>query len=135
MPSETERRNIELTRQWAWNWNNDVDRMVDQSYASDCVVVNMFSGHEAHGREALRQLEHAIAAFDGTRRMEITNMVASGDVVAVQADAIFGAYQGKAVAFLTFDSEGLIVSDNTYGEDPSGASLPTSDNYVDQAKA
>jgi hypothetical protein len=135
MPTDKERRNIELTRQWEWNWNNDVDRMVDQSYAPDCVVVNMFSGHEAHGREALRDLEHAIAAFDGTRRMEITNMVASGDVVAVQADAIFGDYQGKAVAFLTFNDEGLIVSDNTYGEDPSGASLPTSANYVDQAKA
>jgi ketosteroid isomerase-like protein len=119
MPSETERRNIELTRQWAWNWNNDVDRMVDQSYAPDCVVVNMFSGHEAHGREALRELEHAIAAFDGTRRMEITNMVASGNVVAIQ---------------VTFNGEGLIVSDNTYGEDPSGASLPTSDHYVDEAK-
>ena len=38
-------------------------------------------------------------------------MVASGDVVAVQADAIFNDYKGKAVAFLTFNDEGLIVSD------------------------
>jgi hypothetical protein len=134
MPSDKESRNMELTQRWQRYWNEDVDRMVDESYAPDCVVVNMFSGHEARGREALRVVEHAIAAFDGTRRMEITNMVARGDVVAVQADAIFGDYRGKAVAFLTYNDEGLIVSDHTYGEDPSGASVPSSFNYVNRTK-
>jgi hypothetical protein len=124
MITETERRNLELTRKWEWTWNNAVDRMVDECYAPDCVVVNMFSGHQVCGRDALRELEHAIAAFDSARRMNITNMVASGDVVAVQAEAIFSNYNGKAVVFLTFNDAGLIVSDNTYSQDPTGASAP-----------
>jgi len=123
MPTDPERRNIALTKQWERFWNEDVDRMVDESYAPDCVVINMFSGHEFNGRENLRAVEHAIMKFDGTRHMKITNMVASGNVVAVQADSIFGTYSGKSVVFLTFNDDGLIVSDNTYAEDPSGASL------------
>jgi WD40 repeat protein len=81
VPSERERRNVELTRRWEKAWNEDPDRMVDACYAPDCVVINMFSGHEMHGREELRVVERAIKAFDGTRHMVITNMVASGDVV------------------------------------------------------
>jgi hypothetical protein len=135
MLTDKELRNLELTRRWERNWNDDVDRMIDESYAEDCVVVNMFTGHEALGREGLRKVEHAIKAFDGARRMEITNMVASGDVVAVQADAIFRGFRGKAVAFLTFNTGGLIVSDNSYGEDPSGASVPASSNFVEDVRA
>lgn len=135
MPSERERRNVELTRRWEKAWNEDPDRMVDACYAPDCVVINMFSGHEMHGREELRVVERAIKAFDGTRHMVITNMVASGDVVAVQADSIFGTYKGKGVAFLTYNDEGFIVSDHTYGADPSGASLPESSGFAGKARA
>jgi ketosteroid isomerase-like protein len=130
MPTDQERRNIELTRRWERAWNEDPDRMVDECYAPDCVVVNMFTGAEMHGREELRVIERAIKAFDGTRHMVITNMVASGDVVAVQADSIFGAYKGKGVAFLTYNRDGLIVSDHTYGADPSGASVPSSQSFA-----
>lgn len=133
MPSERERRNVELTKRWEKAWNEDPDRMVDECYAPGCVVINMFSGHEMHGREELRVVERAIKAFDGTRHMVITNMVASGDVVAVQADSIFGTYKGKGVAFLTYDDAGLIVSDHTYGADPSGASLPDSAGFAGKA--
>lgn len=130
MPTERERRNIELTKRWERAWNEDPDRMVDECYAPDCVVSNMFSGHDMHGREELRVIERAIKAFDGTRHMIITNMVASGDVVAVQADSIFGSYRGKGVAFLTFNDDGLIVSDHTYAADPSGASAPGSEGFA-----
>jgi len=75
-----------------------------------------------HLREALRAIEHAMLAFDGTRRMEITRMLASGDAVAVEADAIWGDKRTKACVFLTFNSDGMIVSDHSYGSDPSGAS-------------
>ncbi|MCC6918763.1 MAG: nuclear transport factor 2 family protein [Alphaproteobacteria bacterium] len=135
MPNERERRNTELTRHWEKAWNEDPDRMVDECYAPDCVVVNMFSGHTMRGREELRVIERAIKAFDGTRHMVITNMVASGDVVAVQADSIFGTYKGKGVAFLTYNDDGLIVSDHTYGADPSGASLPDSAGFAGKATA
>ena len=52
--------------------------MVDECYAEDCEVVNMMTGYTMHGREELRAIEHAMLQFDGTRRMEITNMSRAG---------------------------------------------------------
>ena len=50
-------------------------------------------------------------------------MVASGDTVAVEVDAYWGddATVAKSCVFLTFDADGLIVMDHSYGGDPSGA--------------
>ena len=122
--NEREKRNIERVKHWSWTWNNAVDRMVDECYAENCEVVNMMTGYTMHGREELRAIEHAMLQFDGARRMEITNMVANGNVVAVQADALWGEVRSKACVFLTFNDEGMIVIDNSYGSDPSGASTP-----------
>ena len=122
--TEKEKQNVQRVKFWEWAWNNAVDRMVDECYAPDCTVVNMMTGYTMRGREELRAIEHAMLSFDGTRRMEITNIVASGDVVAVQADALWGDVRSKACAFLTFDEHGMITVDNSYGSDPSGASTP-----------
>ena len=122
--NEVEKRNVERVKFWAWTWNNAVDRMVDECYARNCEVVNMMTGYTMRGREELRAIEHAMLQFDGTRRMEITNIVASGNCVAVQADAVWGDTRSKACVFLTFDDDGMIVIDNSYGSDPSGASTP-----------
>ena len=122
--TEKEKQNVERVKFWEWAWNNAVDRMVDECYAPDCTVVNMMTGYTMRGREELRAIEHAMSSFDGTRRMEITNIVASGDVVAIQADALWGDVRTKACAFLTFDDRGMIKIDNSYGQDPSGASTP-----------
>lgn len=134
MNTERETRNIALVEKWQWTWNNAVDRMVDECYAPDCTVVNMMTGYTMHGREQLRAIEHAMMQFDGTRRMEIYRMVASGDQVAVEMDAFWGEARSKACVFLTFNDDGLIVKDNSYGQDPSGASTPGSENYLDQNK-
>jgi hypothetical protein len=120
--TDIEKRNIERVKHWENTWNTRVDRMVDECYAPDCTVVNMMSGYTMHGREELRAIEHQMLAFDGTRRMEITKMVASGDTVAVEADAIWGNHRSKACVFLTFNDQGLITTDHSYGSDPSGAS-------------
>jgi hypothetical protein len=133
MSSEREARNVERVKHWAWTWNNAVDRMVDECYAPDCIVVNMFTGVTLRGREELRAIEHAMQKFDGTRRMEITRMVASGDTVAVQADAIWGEVRSKACVFLTFNDEGQVIEDNSYGQDPSGASTPGAKGFVQLA--
>jgi hypothetical protein len=133
MLTKTESDNIERVKCWEWKWNNAVDRMVDECYAPDCVVVNMFTGHTLRGREELRKIEHAMLAFDGTRKMEITRMVASGDTVAIQADALWGDARSKACVFLTFNDHGLIVLDNSYGQDPSGASTPGSESFLELA--
>ena len=122
--TEREKQNVERVKFWEWSWNNAVDRMVDECYATQCTVVNMMTGYTMRGREELRAIEHAMKSFDGTRRMEITNIVASGDVVAIQADVVWGEVRSKACAFLTFDEHGMIVVDNSYGQDPSGASTP-----------
>jgi hypothetical protein len=120
--TDIERRNIERVKHWEHTWNTKVDRMVDECYAPNCEVINMMTGYTMHGREELRAIEHAMLKFDGTRRMEITRMVASGDTVAIEADAIWGDTRSKACVFLTFNDDGLIISDHSYGSDPSGAS-------------
>lgn len=124
MPSEEERRNLERVKHWEWTYNNAVDRMVDECYAPDCVVVAMHQGMTLNGREELRQLEHTISANNASRRMEITRTVASGDTVAIQVDAVSAERRSKACIFLTFNSDGLITLDNTYAYDPSAAAAP-----------
>jgi hypothetical protein len=124
MLTDIEKKNIERVHFWEWTWNNAVDRMVDECYAPDCMVVNMMTGYTMHGRDELRKIEHAMKSFDGSRRMEITRIVADGDTVAIQADANWGGVVTKACVFLTFNENGLIVLDNSYGQDPSGASSP-----------
>lgn len=118
-----EERNLERTRHWAWTWNHDVMRMVDECYAEDCEVSDMLRARTFRGREELRAVEKQMMAIDSSRRMEITRMIASGDVVAVEMDAIWadGAQVAKSCVFLTFNEEGLIVSDHSYGGDPVGA--------------
>lgn len=121
MPS-IEERNVERVRHWEWTWNNDVMRMVDECYAEDCEVTDMFRGRTFHGREELRLIEKQMMALDASRRMRITNMVPSGDTVAIEMDASWGggAAEAKACVFLTFNDEGLIVRDHSYGGDPNG---------------
>lgn len=118
----TEERNLERTKHWEWTWNNDVMRMVDECYAADCEVRDMIRGVALRGREELREVEKQIMAADATRRMSITKMVASGDTVAAEMDAFFrdGAVAITSCVVLTFDDDGLILSDHTYSEDPLG---------------
>ena len=62
-------------------------------------------------------------AADATRRMKITKMVACDDTVAIEMDALWqdGAVTAQACVFLTFDADGMIISDHSYGGDPTGA--------------
>lgn len=117
-----EERNMERVRHWAWTWNNDVMRMVDECYAQDCEVSDMLRGRTYRGREELRLIEKQMMALDASRRMTIKRMVASGDTVAVEVDASWDG--GNTIAggcvFLTFDEAGLIVLDHSYSGDPSG---------------
>jgi hypothetical protein len=118
----TEQRNIERTKHWERAWNNDVMRMVDECYSVDCEVRDMIRGLVFNGREELREVEKQIIAADATRRMSITKMVASGDTVGVEMDAFWrdGAISITSCVVLTYDDDGLIVSDHTYSGDPLG---------------
>ncbi len=119
----TEERNLDRCRHWEWTWNNDVMRMVDECYALNCEVIDMCRGRTFHGREELRAIEKQMIAADPTRRMRVTKKVASGDTVALEMDALWqdGAAAAKASVFLTFDADGMIISDHSYGGDPIGA--------------
>jgi hypothetical protein len=125
-----EQRNLQRVGYWQETWNNNVDRMIDECYAENCVVENVLSGHALRGREALRKVEHAMRTFDGTRRMEITRKIASGNVVAVELDVFWNGAKQRGCVFLTFDQSGMIVSDHSYGHDPAGASTPGSSGFV-----
>lgn len=120
---EREERNMALVRRWAEFWNNDVMRMVDECYAEDCEVSDMHRGRTFHGRKELRLIEEQMMALDASRRMTITNMVPCGDTVAVEVQASWGdgGVVGQDCVFLTFNDEGLITVDHSYGSDPSGA--------------
>ena len=119
--TDEEKRNLERVKLWEQTWNEDVMRMVDELYAESCEVRSMLTGFVAHGREGLREVEKAIQQFAPDRRMRVYRTIASGDVVALEADSFIAGKQYQACVFLTFDENGFITSDHTYGADPTGA--------------
>ena len=118
--TKTEQRNLEMVDRWEDTYNNAVDRMVDECYAQDCEVHNMFAGTVYHGRAGLRAIEHEIQKHQVDRRLRVLKKFASGDSVAVECEGIFGALTFKACVILTFNAEGQIISDHTYSPDPTG---------------
>ena len=115
-----ERRNLDRVKLWEQTWNEDVMRMVDELYAEDCEVRNMVTGFVVKGRENFREIEKAIEQFAPDRRMRVYRTIASGNVVALEADVFFGGKQSQGCVFLTFDDAGWITSDHSYAADPSG---------------
>jgi len=118
--TEREARNLAAVDRWEDTYNNDVEQMVDECYAQDCEVHNMFAGAVYRGREALRDIERQIQKAQVDRRMRVVNKFAHGDQVAVEAQATFGPHTFSACVILTFDEQGLITTDHTYSPDPTG---------------
>ena len=128
MTSE-EQRNLERVALWAQTYNEDVERMVNEVYAEDCEVQNMSTGHVVRGREEFLALEREIEKQSPGRKVIVKRTVASGNVVALEAEGQFsGGVTLEGSVFLTFDSEGLIVNDRTYLSDPTGALSPSSNS-------
>ena len=117
-----EKRNITVVEKWAATWNDDVDRMIDECYAADCVVEDMGGGHVFNGRDGLREIEYQMLAAAPERKMIVNRMLASGDTVVVECDVLgFSPEPRKACAVLKL-RDGLIVSDHSYGPPaPGGA--------------
>jgi ketosteroid isomerase-like protein len=110
-----EERNIALVQKWATTWNEEVDRMVDECYAPDCVVEDMGGRQVFRGREELRGIEHQMLAAAPTRKMVVNRTIASGDTVVVEVDSIgLTPEPVKACVVLTI-RDGLIISDHSYG--------------------
>jgi len=118
--TDKEKRNLERVKLWEQTWNEDVMRMVDELYAADCEVRNMITGFGVRGREPFREVERAIETHSPDRRMRVYRAIASGDVVAIEADVFFGGKQAQGCVFLTFNEDGQITSDHSYAADPTG---------------
>jgi predicted SnoaL-like aldol condensation-catalyzing enzyme len=114
MLSETEERNVERVKHWEWAWHDPVERKFADTYAEDCVFVNMMSGVTTLGREEMRTMERSLKGVDAERGLKITRTIASGDVVVVEIDATWKGGLSKACVVLTFDESGLIVSEHSY---------------------
>jgi hypothetical protein len=52
--------------------------------------------------------------------MKVVSKFASGNRVAVEAEATFGPHRFAACVILTFDPQGLIITDHTYSPDTTG---------------
>ena len=121
-----EQRNLERVALWEKTYNEDVERMIDEVYAEDCEVRNIFAGHVVRGREAFLALEREIEKQAPGRKVAVKRAVASGNVVALEAEGQFpGGVTLDGCVFLTFDEQGKIVSDHTYVLDPTGALSPS----------
>ena len=120
--SSVEERNMERVKHWEWTWNNDVMRMVDECYAENCEATDMRRNRTYYGREELRLIEKQMMAGDASRRLTVVNMVAAGDTVAIELESSYagGEHTEKSCVFLTFDDNGFILTDHSYGSDPTG---------------
>jgi hypothetical protein len=119
--TEQERRNLEAVKRWEATYNDEIEKMVDEVYAPDCEVVDVFRGATLRGREELRVLERRICQLMPTRRLRVVKAVASGDTVALECEGIFPTGTFPAVVFLVFDANGQVKQDHTYAPDPGGA--------------
>ena len=116
MPTETERRNLEVIPKWLEYYNHDVTRMVKECYAPDCIV-DCKGGISWQGHEAFILIEEAVEKASPHRKAEVLETIAAGDRVIVQAvlkDPSKGAdWKAPFCAILTF-RDGLIIKDESY---------------------
>jgi ketosteroid isomerase-like protein len=111
-----EERNLEAVRRWADLYNEDVARMVEESYADE-FEVDVRGQFVMHRRETFQRAEAAVVAAAPRRRARIERMIAAGDTVIVEAvlvDPDRGEdWQSPWCALLRL-RDGKIVSDHTY---------------------
>ena len=113
MEDRTE-QNRALVDRWAEAFNTDVDRLIDDLYAPDCVFTGVELGHDR-----LRRFEHRVLAAAPRRAIRVEQTHAVGDVVTVEAVLVDpdrgDDWSLPFCAVLTW-REGKVVSDNTYAD-------------------
>jgi hypothetical protein len=107
-------RNLALAEQWVEAFNTDVEKLITELYAPDC----LFSG-VALGHEKMVRFERRVLAAAPHRSIRLDKAHAAGDVVTVEGvllDPDKGAeWKLPFCAVLTW-RDGKVVSDNTYAE-------------------
>jgi predicted SnoaL-like aldol condensation-catalyzing enzyme len=103
-----------LAEQWAEAFNNDVEKLITELYAPDC----LFSGAE-FGHERMLRFERRVLKAAPRREIRVDKTHSDGDVVTVEGvllDPDQGAeWKLPFCAVLTW-RDGKVVSDNTYTE-------------------
>lgn len=120
MIDKVERNRLQALH-WIDCWNDDPHRMIADCYAADCVVENRISGLKIHGIAELAEIEDALLAFDGARRMELATLTAAEERVVLELIVHMGGTVLNACVVLTFGPDGRILSDHTYINDISRA--------------
>ena len=118
--TDQEKRNLAAVKRWEATYNDDVEKMVDEVYAANCEVVDVFRGVTLRGREELRDLERRILASAPQRKLRVLKAVAAGDTVALECEGIFPFGSFPACVFLVFDANAQVKQDHTYAPDPAG---------------
>lgn len=111
-----EERNLRAVEVWAKLYNDDVHRMVDESYAED-FEVQVLGLLTMRKRETFHRAEEAVLVAAPRRRARIERSIAAGDTVVVEATLVDPDrgedWQTPWCAVLRF-RDGKIVSDHTY---------------------
>jgi ketosteroid isomerase-like protein len=114
--TDTERRNLATVQRWAELYNTDVERMVRECYAADCVV-EVKNGISFRGHDTFVAVELGVERVAPHRRGALVGVIAAGDTVVVHGkltDPDRGAdFASLYCAVLTF-ADGLIVHDESY---------------------
>jgi ketosteroid isomerase-like protein len=112
----TEERNLAAVERWAELYNTDVERMVRECYAPDCLI-DVKNGISFQGHETFAAIELGVERQAPRRRGTIVRAFASGDTVTVQGlltDEDRGPdFRSEYCAVLTL-RDGLIVHDQSY---------------------
>jgi ketosteroid isomerase-like protein len=123
MTTTVEDLNTAAAENWARLYNEDVHRMIDETYAEEFTVI-VPGTLEISDRDTFHRFEQQVLDVAPDRRCEILRLVATGDTVVVQA-SLSGTNPSTGVPWQTFwcailDFEnGKIATDHTY-LDPAG---------------
>ena len=113
--NEKHKKMLEVVKRWERNYNEEVEKMVTENYASDAHVA--FTGASVKGQEQFLKLEKAISKAAPGRKMRIDRILFAGEDIAIVEAVILDSarpdFFSPWCAILTI-KDGKIVEDHTY---------------------
>ena len=83
--TDVERRNLATIERWGRFYNTDVERMVRECYAPDCVV-EVKGGITYQGHDTFVAIERGVERTAPRRRGRLVRAIATGDTVVIQGE-------------------------------------------------
>lgn len=123
--TDREKRNIDIVEKWmnCWNTKGQWMKAVDKIYADSPEVFapleNLYFSRKDGTKANLRAEEKAYEDFFESREVRIDNILAKGDMVALEMSATLNAPGGFTMnlmfaSFITINEDGRIVSEHSY---------------------